>query len=201
VPYIHQPTTKRQQFAIWLFGLFGWKVILEPPQRKKYVLVGYPHTSNWDFFPALFFIWGSGLKANWVGKASLFNGLMGPIMRGLGGIPVDRDRSKNFVSKVADLFATRDELFLIIAAEGTRSRAEYWKTGFYYIALEANVPIALAYMDWKVKEVGIGGYFTPTGDINADFEEIKKFYVDKTGLDPSKQSPIRLKPPEPTPSS
>jgi 1-acyl-sn-glycerol-3-phosphate acyltransferase len=122
---------------------------------------------------------------------------MKPIMTWLGGIPVDRDKSRNFVQKVADLFATRDELFLIIAAEGTRSRAEYWKTGFYYIALEAKVPLALAYIDWKRKEVGIGGYFTPTGDLEADFAAIKGFFEPVVGRDPSKQSPIRLKPKEP----
>jgi 1-acyl-sn-glycerol-3-phosphate acyltransferase len=197
MPHYHQPVTKRQQFATWVIGLFGWKAVLKPPQGKKYVLVGYPHTSNWDFFPAIFFAWATGLKMSWVGKASLFKGLMRPLMLRLGGIPVDRDRSKNFVSRVADLFETRDELFLVLAAEGTRSKAEYWKTGFYYIALEANVPLALAYMDWKRKEIGVEVYFTPTGDLQADFEEIKKFYVDVTGLDPSKQSPVRLKPPEP----
>ncbi len=134
---------------------------------------------------------------SWVGKAALFQGPLRPIMLRLGGIPVDRDRSKNFVSKVADLFETRDELFLVIATEGTRSKAEYWKTGFYYIALEANVPLAMTYMDWKRKEVGIDDYFMPTGDLTKDFEQIKASFKDKKGFDPNKQSPIRLKPPEP----
>ncbi|MFN3265471.1 MAG: lysophospholipid acyltransferase family protein [Deinococcales bacterium] len=191
--HIYQPRSPKEQFFSWLMGLFGWKVILEPPQGKKYVLVGYPHTSNWDFLPALGWIWATGLRGSWVGKAQLFQGIMKPIMTSLGGIPVDRDKSKNFVQKVAELFATREELFLIIAAEGTRSRAEYWKTGFYYIALEAKVPLALAYMDWKRKEVGIGAYYMPTGDLETDWAAIRGFFQDKTGRDPSKQSPIRLK--------
>jgi 1-acyl-sn-glycerol-3-phosphate acyltransferase len=193
MPHIHQPVGAKEQFFCWLMGVFGWKVILEPPQGKKFVLVGYPHTSNWDFLPALGWIWGSGVRGSWVGKAELFKGIMKPIMTWLGGIPVDRDKSKNFVQKVADIFAARQELFLIIAAEGTRSRAEYWKTGFYYIALEAKVPLALAYMDWKRKEIGIGAYFMPTGDIQADWQAIKGFFADKTGREPDKQSPIRLK--------
>jgi 1-acyl-sn-glycerol-3-phosphate acyltransferase len=193
MPHVHQPVGVKEQFFCWLMGVFGWKVILEPPTEKKYVLVGYPHTSNWDFLPALGWIWGSGVRGSWVGKAELFNGAMKPIMTWLGGIPVERDKSKNFVQKVADIFAQRQELFLIIAAEGTRSRAEYWKTGFYYIALEAKVPLALAYMDWKRKEIGIGAYYTPTGDLETDWKAIKDFFGDKTGRDPSKQSPIRLK--------
>ncbi len=193
MPQVHVPTTPAQRFFSWFFGLWGWKAILEPPTGKKYVLVGYPHTSNWDFFPALAWIWSTGVRGSWVGKAELFQGIMKPIMTALGGIPVDRDKSRNFVQKVADIFEAREELFLIIAAEGTRSKTEYWKTGFYYIALEAKVPLALAYMDWKRKEIGIGAYFMPTGDLEADWQEIKGFFTGKTGRDPSKQSPIRLK--------
>lgn len=196
MPHIHIPTTPRQAFFCWAMGLFGWKSILEPPTGKKYVIVGYPHTSNWDFVPALAWIWSTGIRGAFVGKAELFQGIMKPIMTALGGIPVERDKNRNFVQTVADIFAARDELFLIIAAEGTRSKAEYWKSGFYYIALEAKVPLALAYMDWKRKEIGIGGYHTPTGDLEQDWAAIKGFFEDKTGRDPSKQSPIRLKPKE-----
>ncbi len=190
----HVPTTASQAFFSWLMGLFGWKAVLLPPTGKKYVVVGYPHTSDWDFFPAIAWIWSTGIRGSFVGKAQIFKGIMKPIMTALGGIAVDRDKSTNFVQKVAAIFNARDELFLIIAAEGTRGKAEYWRSGFYYIALEAKVPLALAYMDWKRKEIGIGAYFTPTGDLEADFEAIKGFFADVTGRDPSKQSPIRLKP-------
>ncbi len=191
---VHVPTTSGQAFFTWIMGLFGWKSILEPPVGQKFVVVGYPHTSNWDFFPALAWIWSTGIRGSFVGKASLFKGIMKPIMTWLGGIPVERGGGQNFVQKVADIFAAREALFLIIAAEGTRAKAEYWKSGFYFIALEAKVPLALAFMDWKRKEIGIGAYFMPTGDIDADWEQIKGFYEGITGRDPDKQSPIRLKP-------
>jgi 1-acyl-sn-glycerol-3-phosphate acyltransferase len=198
VPKIHVPTTPGQRLAATILGWFGWKVILEPPPGKKVVAVGYSHTSNWDFPVAILWAWATGLKMNWVGKRELFSGLMRPIMLSLGGIPLDRDRSKNFVDAVADLIRARDEITLVIAAEGTRSRAEYWKTGFYYMALEAGVPIGLGFIDWGKKEVGIGGYLTPSGDIVADFELLKSFYADKRGYDTSKQGPVALKPPAPT---
>ncbi len=196
MPHVHVPTNAAQAFFSWLMGLFGWKAILEPPTAKKYIVVGYPHTSNWDFVPAIAWIWSTGLRGSFVGKAELFKGIMKPIMTWLGGIPVERDKGTNFVQKVAAIFAARDELFLIIAAEGSRSKAEYWKSGFYYMALEAKVPLALAYMDWKRKEIGIGAYFMPSGDLEADFLAIKGFFENVTGRDPSKQSLIRLKPKE-----
>jgi 1-acyl-sn-glycerol-3-phosphate acyltransferase len=198
MPHVHVPTSASQRFFCWAMGLFGWKAVLLPLTAKKYVLVGYPHTSNWDFVPAIAWIWSTGIRGSFVGKAELFKGMMKPIMTWLGGIPVDRDKGTNFVQKVAGIFSSRDELFLIIAAEGTRAKAEYWKSGFYYIALEAKVPLALAYMDWKRKEIGIGAYFMPTGDIDADWEQIRGFYEGITGRDPSKQSPIRLKPKDET---
>jgi 1-acyl-sn-glycerol-3-phosphate acyltransferase len=196
--HIHQPDGFRQRFGTALLGLFGWRAVLEPPPGKKFVAVGYSHTSNWDFLPLIGWAWATGMKASFVGKQELFKGPMGPIMRRLGGIPLDRDKSKNFVQKVAEIILSRDEIFLVIAAEGTRSRAEYWKSGFYYMALEAKVPIALGLIDWKRKLIGMGAYLMPTGDLEQDFEVIKAFYKDVVGRDPRKQGPVALKPPEPT---
>ncbi len=174
--------------------LFGWKSILAPAPGKKFVALGYPHTSNWDFIPAVAWAWSTGLKMNFVGKAALFKGIMGPIMKALGGIPLERDKSKNFVDQIVEIIKSRDEIALIVAAEGTRKKAEYWRSGFYYMALEANVPIGLAYMDWKRREIGIKQYFMPSGDLEKDFGIIKAYYRDVVGRDPDKQSPIALKP-------
>jgi 1-acyl-sn-glycerol-3-phosphate acyltransferase len=198
--HIHEPKGWRQRFGTTLLGLFGWKAVLELPPGKKFVAIGYPHTSNWDFIPLIGWAWATGMKASFVGKQSLFKGLMGPIMRRLGGIPLDRDKSKNFVQKVAEIITDRDEIFLVVAPEGTRSRADHWKSGFYYMALEAKVPIALGLIDWKRKLIGMGAYVMPTGDLDKDFEAIKAFYKDVVGRDLSKQGPVALKPPEPTPS-
>jgi 1-acyl-sn-glycerol-3-phosphate acyltransferase len=186
--------TTRQRLATTVLGWLGWTAILEPPPGKKMVAVGYSHTSNADFFPVILWAWATGLKVNWVGKKQLFNGLMRPLMLRLGGIPLDRDKTRNFVDQVAELIRERNEITLVIAAEGTRSRAEHWRSGFYYMALEAGVPIGLGFIDWGKKHIGIGGYLTPTGDIDADFEVIKAFYADVKGRDPSKQGPVALKP-------
>lgn len=194
-PYAIRPQTPWQRFGVWALQLLGWTAVMAPPPGKKFVLVGYPHTSNWDFLYALLWGMASGTRFRWVGKKQLFPPVVGVVMKWLGGIPVDRSKTGgDFVSQVARIFDQHDNLWVVVAAEGTRSRAEYWKSGFYYMALEARVPIALAYLDYSRKEVGIGGYFTPSGNIEADFEQIRDFYSNKAGHDPSKQSPIRLKP-------
>jgi len=193
-PYAIRPQTPWQRFGVWALQRLGWTAVMAPAPGKKFVLVGYPHTSNWDFLYALLWGMASGTRFRWVGKKQLFPPVIGVVMKWLGGIPVDRSRAGgDFVSQVARIFDQHDNLWVVVAAEGTRSRAEYWKTGFYYMALEAKVPIALAYLDYAKKEVGIGGYFTPSGNLEADFAQIKAFYADKVGLDPSKQSPIRLR--------
>jgi 1-acyl-sn-glycerol-3-phosphate acyltransferase len=195
-PFEHQAINTRQRIVLGLMKLFGWKSILAPAPGKKFVALGYPHTSNWDFVPAVAWAWSTGLKMNFVGKAALFKGIMGPIMKALGGIPLERDKSKNFVDQIVEIINSRDEIALIVAAEGTRKKAEYWRSGFYYMALEANVPIGLAYMDWKRREIGIKQYLMPSGDLEKDFEIIKAYYQDVIGRDPDKQSPIVLKPKE-----
>lgn len=195
MPHAPQPRTLRQRLGVWALQMLGWTPVMAPPPGKKFVLVGYPHTSNWDFLYAL--LWGlaSGTHFRWVGKKELFPPVLGALMRGLGGIPVDRQRAGGaFVQQVAQLFQRSEELWLVVAAEGTRSQAPHWKTGFYYMALEAGVPIALAYLDRTRKEVGVGGYLVPSGDLEADFQRIAAFYQDKVGLKPQRQSPIRLKP-------
>jgi 1-acyl-sn-glycerol-3-phosphate acyltransferase len=194
-PYAIQPRTPWQRFGVWALQRLGWTAVMAPPPGQKFVLVGYPHTSNWDFLYALLWGMASGTRFRWVGKKELFPPVLGVVMRWLGGIPVDRAKAGgDFVGQVARIFEQHDNLWVVVAAEGTRSRAPYWKSGFYYMALKARVPIALAYIDYRKKEVGVGGYLTPTGDLEADFEQIRAFYQDKVGKDPRKQSPIRLKP-------
>lgn len=164
----------------------------EPPS-KKYVLIGAPHTSNWDFVVGLLALWALGIRARWLGKKELFKPPLGLLMRLLGGIPVDRSRRNNLVDQVAEVFRREEEIAILITPEGTRGKAPYWRTGFYHMALKAGVPIALGYVDFRRKEVGIGAYLWPTGDLRRDFEAIRAFYQDKTGLRPEKQGPIRLR--------
>ncbi len=179
--------------ATTILKIVGWQVSFSLPSRDKYVLIGAPHTSNWDFPLGLLGMCACGLRFNWVGKHTLFKGLLGPIMRAIGGIPVDRLGSIGFLKKVIDIFASRDQFVLVIAPEGTRSLTKQWKEGFYRIALAAGVPIALAYIDYPRKQIGIDRMFEPSGDIEADFMVLEEYYHDKVGKHPENQGPVRIK--------
>lgn len=157
------------------------------------MLIGAPHTSNWDFFYFLLMVYAAGLKLHFVGKESLFRWPVGIVMRWLGGIPVDRRSSNNFVKQMVAVYDQHEQLVITIAPEGTRGKTDTWRTGFYYIALGAGVPIALGYIDYRRKVVGIGPTLTPSGDIQADFERIKNFYAQKTGRYPELQGEIVIR--------
>jgi 1-acyl-sn-glycerol-3-phosphate acyltransferase len=179
--------------ATLMLKLIGWKVSFSLPPCERYVLVGAPHTSNWDFPLGLLAMSAVGLRFNWVGKHTLFKGALGPIMRSIGGIPVDRRTSTGFVKKVLDIFNSRDQFVMAIAPEGTRSLTRQWKGGFYHIAVAAGVPIALGFIDYPRKRIGIDRLFEPSGDIEADFEILREYYQDKVGKRPEKQGPVRIR--------
>ena len=174
-----------------LLGLFGWNVI-EPPERPTHaVIVGYPHTSNWDGVLALLTKVALGLPANWVGKDTLFCWPIGGIMRWLGGIPIDRSAPQGFVAQMAAEFTSRPNSLLVMAPEGTRSLTKGWKSGFYRIAREANVPVALAFVDYARREAGILAYLSMTGDPAVDIAAIAAHYEGRAGKHPELASPIR----------
>jgi 1-acyl-sn-glycerol-3-phosphate acyltransferase len=183
-----------QAISRFILGIFGWQAHLAVQMADKCVLVGAPHTSNWDFPLALLGMAAMGIKFNWVAKHTLFRWPMGYFMRFLGGIPLDRRTGgTGFAIKAVESFQELDRFVLAIAPEGTRHRAAYWKGGFYKIALKVSVPIALGYVDFKNKKVGIGKVFMPGGDEEKDFALITDFYSDKTGKYPDKQGQIRLR--------
>jgi 1-acyl-sn-glycerol-3-phosphate acyltransferase len=159
--------------------LHGWQVQgTLPPQAAKSVLIAAPHTSNWDLPYTLMVAFCLRLHIRWMGKASLFRWPFGPLMRWLGGIAVDRARSTDRVAAAAAAIVAADgPLQLVVPPEGTRGKTRHWKTGFYFIALQARVPIILAYMDYEKKVSGLGPVFTPSGDVDADMAEIKRFYA------------------------
>ena len=157
----------------------GWKVhgALAPEARKS-VFIAAPHTSNWDLPYTLMVAFALGLDIRWMGKASLFRWPFGGFMRWLGGIAVDRSRSNDLVAASAlALTEAPGAMQLIVPPEGTRGKTRYWKTGFYYIATAARVPIVMAYMDYERKVSGLGPIFMPTGVIAADMARIKAFYA------------------------
>ena len=177
-----------------ILKLIGWKIVGELPDVPKFVIIAAPHTSNIDFPIGLMWMYASGLRINWVGKHSLFESPLGGLYYRLGGIPVKRDRNYNFVDQMVDAFDGSEMMKLAITPEGTRSKSSYWKSGFYYIACGADVPIVMAFFDYPTREVGIGGVIEPCGDIQTDFEIIQNFYSGKRGRYPSKQGEIELKP-------
>jgi len=162
--------------------LSGWKLEGEPPKEKKYVLIAVPHTTNWDFPITLAFSFIFGVKIYWMGKDSLFKGILGPIMRFLGGISIDRSKSNNTVSQIVDAYNGAEEMVVTIPVEGTRAKVDKWKTGFYYIAAGANVPIGRAFLDYKKKIGGFQPTFYPTGDLDADLAELQAGYKGISGL-------------------
>ena len=171
--------TVLRAFSVAFLKLTGWK--LEgalPAEQGKCVLIAAPHTSNWDLPYTLMVAFALRLNIYWMGKRQIFNWPFGALMRWLGGIPVNREQSSNLVAaSAAALRAADGPVQLIVPPEGTRSKTRYWKTGFYWIAHEARVPIVLAYMDYERKVSGLGPVFQPTGDVEADMAAIKRFYA------------------------
>jgi|AMFO01.1.fsa_nt_gi 1-acyl-sn-glycerol-3-phosphate acyltransferase len=172
----------------------GWRIEMQDPGTSRYIVIGYPHTSNWDFMVTLLFMIAEKVPIRLVGKASLFRGPVGVVMRSVNAIPVDRSKRHNFVDQVAELFRQHDELVIGIAPEGTRGKSHRWRTGFYYMALKAQVPVVLAFLDYGNKVCGFGPSFVPSGDIEADFNLIRAFYRDIQGKNPNQQGEIVLPP-------
>jgi 1-acyl-sn-glycerol-3-phosphate acyltransferase len=157
----------------------GWKLDGQlPTDQPKCVLIAAPHTSNWDLPYTLMVAFALRLNIYWMGKQQLFRGPWGPVMRWLGGIAVDRSQSTNLVSASAAAIRAADgAMCLVVPPEGTRSKTRQWKTGFYWIAHEAGVPIVMAYMDYPRKLSGLGPVFQPTGNVDADMAAIKAWYA------------------------
>lgn len=174
-------------FSLIVLRLLGWRLVGDFPRDKKYVLIGAPHTSNWDFPFTLMFCFAGGAKLYWMGKHTLFAGPAGPLMRWLGGISVDRRQKNSLVEQMIEVYQQSDSLVVAVPPEGTRSRVTEWKTGFYHIACGAGVPIALGYLDFARKQGGVMGLFEPTGDITRDMPLIRERYRDVRGKCPHNQ--------------
>jgi 1-acyl-sn-glycerol-3-phosphate acyltransferase len=164
----------------------GWTIVGDVQMPRKAVLVAAPHSSNWDFPYALAVGAHYRLRLNFVGKDSLFRWPFGCVMRWLGGIPVDRKQRNDTVATLASAFAAREDMHLVVAPEGTRDAVSTWKSGFYHIATAANVPLALAYLDYAKKQGGIGEIFYPTGNYETDMMHIRDFYCGFTPKNPRK---------------
>lgn len=166
-------------------ALLGWRIQGQKPKYKKFVLTAAPHTSNWDFVIAVTTFYILGIKGKFTIKKDLFFFPLGPILRMLGGFPIDRKNGNSgTVDQMIDEFNKRQELVFLVTPEGTRSANQNWKKGFYYLAKGAKVPIVLGYADYEKKVAGIGPTFFPSGQVQEDIGKIKEFYRDKKGRFP-----------------
>jgi len=172
--------------SLAVLKLAGWKVSGQlPANGRKCVLIAAPHTSNWDLPYTLMVAFALRLNIYWMGKEQIFKPPFRGLMMWLGGIPVRRESANNVVAASIESLQSADgPVQLVVPPEGTRSKARYWKTGFYYIAVGAQVPIVMAFMDYERKISGLGPVFEPTGDIEADMVAIKAFYAPFKGKNP-----------------
>ena len=179
--------------------LAGWAYEGPAPTEKKFVLLAVPHTSNWDGLLLVLLTRSIGLHVQWMVKDSWTKGPLGPLVRGSGGVGIDRSRKTNMVDQMIEQFRRRDSLVLAIPPEGTRSRADNWKSGFYRIALGAEVPVVPGYLDFARKRAGLGPALHMTGNPKRDMDAIRAFYArqDPKPFDPSKFGPIRLREEDP----
>ena len=184
------PMSRPARFVQWLLLQWyirsGWRAQGTLPPDRKLIILGASHTSNWDFPVFLGTIHAVGRKVRFIGKHSLFRGGVGRFMRALGGVPVNRDAPQDLVSQIVDQFALHDDFLLIVAAEGTRARTARWKTGFYQIALRANVPIVCAGPDYPTRRGIFGPVIHPTGDYDRDMAPAFAFFRTLTPRHPER---------------
>ncbi len=172
-------------FLLALYRWKGWTITGEAPAAKRCVILGAPHTSNWDFVFFLGTVTKLGLKPSFMGKLSLFRRPLTRFMYDMGGIPIDRRaKDQNYVEQVVAAFAATDKLALVIAPEGTRGPITAWRSGFYHIALGAGAPIVPAWVDHATMQGGLGPAIMPSGDYEADLHRIAEFYYSVMPLHP-----------------
>lgn len=182
------------RFAGWLLARFGWQVEYGGLPGPKGIVIVYPHTSNWDFIIGLLAMWVIGEPMRWIGKESLFRGLtgatLGRLMRLWGGRPVDRLHPSGAVAQLTALMAAEPWFWIALSPEGTRKHLNHLRSGFYHLALEAKVPVCLAYIDYARRRVGVQDFVTLTGNEEADLTMLRAFYADKRGRFPAQASSI-----------
>ncbi len=182
-----------QRLAAAILRRCGWRSVYAPPRAAHGIIVVYPHTSNWDFIVGLLFKFAVGLRANWAGKDTLFRWPLRRLFVRLGGIPVNRRARSGLVAALLEEFARREWMWLALAPEGTRARTDHWKSGFYRLALAGGLPVALGFIDYATRTVGIDTYLELSGDVERDFAALRSYYAGKRGRRPEQAGDIRLR--------
>jgi 1-acyl-sn-glycerol-3-phosphate acyltransferase len=188
----------RQRLARTIVRLAGYRMVGEVPPSG--ILVGAPHTSNWDFITMLLVMWHDGAHPRVLVKKQLFKGPLGWLLRRFGGVPLDRGNPGSVVGDLVREAGSGEPFRLIIAAEGTRKKAEYWKSGFRRLAQQTGLPITLAFFDPPTKTMGFGPTFHVTDDVRADMDRIRAFFADKHGIRPENATVPRLREEDTPPS-
>jgi len=165
-----------QKLSALILKIAGWKTIAELPEPPKSVICVAPHTSNWDFIVGRLSYWALGRKSNFLMKKEWFFFPLGLLMKAVGGVPIDRSKRTSITQQMEEEFKNRKFFHLAITPEGTRKKSERWKMGFYHIAVNAGVPVQIAYLDYKNKTMGIKAVFQPTGNEQKDLLHIQSLY-------------------------
>ncbi len=181
----------RRRLARGVFRLTGWTMVGELPRTG--IFVGAPHTSNWDYVVTLMVTWQAGLSPRIMVKKEFIRGPLGWLLKLTGSIPVDRTNPAGVVDELVRQARSGESFVLVLAAEGTRSKAEYWKSGFYRLSQQTGLPILLGFVDGPTKTAGVGPSLTPSGDVKADMDLIRAFYADKRGFYPEAKTEPRLR--------
>jgi len=189
------PTTSKLAYWIgrlWML-VFGWDVEEPGPDVPKGVIIATPHTSNWDLPHMLAAAFVYRVHVRWLGKHTIFKPPFGWFFRWLGGIPVDRSHPGGMVGQAADRLVEADKLYIAVPPSGTRDKRDRWKSGFYWIAHTAQVPVICGYLDYAKRRANLGYTFVPTGDVHSDMEKVRRFYEDVKGKFPELHTTIVLK--------
>ena len=178
-----------------LKALGGWRFVGEIPEPRRAVCLALPHTDNMDGLLLVLLAQSVGMSISWMVKDAWGKPPIGLLIRSVGGVPIDRSQSHGMVGQMIEELARREDFYLVIPPEGTRSRAEYWKSGFYRIALGAKVPIVPGFLDYRDKVGGFGPPVEATGDVRADMDVLRAFYekMKPQPRYPEKFGPIRLR--------
>jgi 1-acyl-sn-glycerol-3-phosphate acyltransferase len=175
-----------------VLSVFGWRKAGQVPSARNIVIIAAPHTTNWDFIFLLAAAYSFGISVNWLGKDSLFRSPLGPILRFLGGVPVDRSKRNNLVQSLSAQIEHGSGIALVIQPSGTRRRTEHWKSGLYRTAEAAQITLVCGYLYYQKKEAGLGLAFLPS-DLSQDMNRIREFYEPIVGKYPENKSRIRLR--------
>ncbi len=187
----HRPLQAMPFKILFRLGLLatGWRIEGELPPEKKMILIGAPHTSNWDFVLMLATAFKKDMKLYWMVKDNVYKAGWGWLADWAGGIPIDREHPQGLVGQMVQEFRQADEMMLVNTPEATRAKRDRWKTGFWHIAKGAQVPLLLCFVHAPTKTVGIGELLWPSDDLEADFRKIAAFYSDKKGINPELYTP------------